>query len=477
MSKVGYYEHWVPSAKIKEGFPFSYELGFTDEEPRSYTTIEITDGDNLKEIIREDLIKTFPFFALLDETKYQESELKKYIKSYKVIAKQAEQVPKIGKDGKKLKGTRTVYTIVDEKYITASNFTSDYRYTMIQDTNHLKQVMDGVKVISFDTETTGLNPLEDYIVGISFSTKPKHGYYIPIKHSDNYSHLNLGNEGLVEFCNIMKTMDTVFVFNLRFDVRMMEFTKGLELDLSNVSFIDTQLNAYFADPGYPIRNLKQLEQHFLGYIRPDLATTLRSRGIKSFDTSLIDPKNLLFYAGQDAISTLELGINTMKYYEEFGISGQLDQMIPYRLMKMENNPIRIDLEYLEEQLSILEPKLAKLDDTIKAEIGDVNLNSPKQKIELFKSFGLDTGKKTKTGAMATGKEAVEEMIGRLEKENKKYPKWLGLLNERAKLDKLLGGFFRTLYEQAKENGGYVRINYRHGVTTTGRFSSGEERIF
>lgn len=114
---------------------------------------------------------------------------------------------------------------------------------------------------------------------------------------------------------------------------------------------------------------------------------------------------------QDGISTFELGVETFKYYKEFGVSGQIDMALLDRLKNMENYRMRIDIDFLREQLDIINKRLVELDVIIKSSLGDINLNSPKQKVALFESFGLDTGVKTKTGgAMSTGREAVENMI-------------------------------------------------------------------
>jgi DNA polymerase I-like protein with 3'-5' exonuclease and polymerase domains len=42
------------------------------------------------------------------------------------------------------------------------------------------------------------------------------------------------------------------------------------------------------------------------------------------------------------------------------------------------------------------------------------------------------------------------------------------------LDKLSNTFFGSLLEQLEDNDGRIRINYRLGVTATGRLSSGKE---
>jgi len=461
------YRHWVSTKPTNQRFPFAYDLFKIDEvlNNEDYIVVDYYNGDNLKNKMRLELIKQFPYFDYLDEDNYNKIKLKNYKKIFRVNVKQ----------GNKNEKGKIIYVTSESQYVEAKNFSSDYRYTLIKSLEHLKTILVGAKVLGFDTETTGLNPDKvDKIVGVSFAKEPFKSYYIPIAHSVIFDEMNLGMEAVKIFYEAMVKAERVFMFNSRFDMRMMEYSECL-FDMSKVKFMDTQINCYFADPGYPNHSLKHLESLFLGYYRPDLGDLLKHNNIDGFSVELLNPKNILFYAGQDAMSTLEMGYDTLKYYEEFGISGQIDQMILYKLMKMENVFLDIDIPYLEGELAVIMPRLKELDDKIRAEIGDVNLNSPKQKVKLFKSFGLDTHRKTKTGNMATGKEHIVALIERLEKAGKKYPKWLGLLNERAKLDKLQSSFFNSLLEQAKMYDGKVRINYRHGNTSTGRFSSGEEK--
>ena len=143
-------------------------------------------------------------------------------------------------------------------------------------------------------------------------------------------------------------------------------------------------------------------------------------------------------------------------------------------MKMENESIRIDMKYLEDQIAYIKPRLDEIEELIHSQIGDVNLNSSPQKVALFKSFGLDTRVKTKTGNMSTSKDAVTDLLNRMENRGEEIPEWLTYLNERSHLQQLYSTFFNSLYEQAKLNDGRVRINYRNTQASTGRLSSGKE---
>ena len=469
MKDTQYYHH-VPKAKIKEDFPFDYKLERVEEDHeewlllnRADVQIEIIGNKGLKEKIHEGLINVFPFFDYLDESspKFIGAGVSKDLKIYIEIIKY------------KMENNKRKY---DSRVILyACNFSSSYRFNLIRSIEQLNKVLGNGKIkrIAFDTETEGLNPEEDKLVGISFSIKEKEGYYIPINHIEDFSEFNLGIEAVKVFYDYLKKVEVVILFNARFDIRVMEFSDD-SIDFSNINIFDTQVSSYFSDTGFKRIDLKYLEEHFCGYKRHNLSKTLKSSGITSFNTALIDPRKLLFYACQDAISTFELYDETYKFYKEFKISGQVDMQLLFPLMRMENHPIRIDLEFLSREVPKLAERLREIDTYVTSQIGKVNLNSGKQKEALFKSFGLNTGKKTPKGQMATGKGDIKDMIEVMNAKGEEVPGWLLKLEERSSIEKLYSGFYKSLLEQATESGGRVRVNYRNVNTATGRLSSGAE---
>jgi DNA polymerase-1 len=468
--------------KEREDFPFSYKLKPVPEDnaeaiekvskKKEDLHIEILKGEDLVKEIKNGIIKIFEFYKYLDP--YSEDYINKegnkgptYLVKvdYYVIKKEM-------KPGRKTPIKHK--TLLKTWYIYVTDFKSDYKYVLIKSLDQLKESLKDMKEIAFDTETTGLNPEEDKLVSLSYSNGNKTGYYLPVAHSKKYAEFNLGYDAVDIFYEAMTKAKVVYMFNARFDMRVMEYCER-HYDMSKVKVMDVQINAWYADPDFRDTRLKYFEKHFLGYYRLDLSDTMKASKINNFNTSLIHPHKLLFYAAQDALSTFDLAKVTYKFYKEFGLSGQIDQALLYPLMKMENHAIRIDMDLLEKELNVINPRLKELDDLIKDSVGDINLNSPTQKIELFKSFGLDTGVKTKTGNMSTGTKEVEAMIDKLDAKGKEYPDFLKYLGERSKLNRLSTGFFGSLLEQAKMNDGRIRINYRNTVASTGRLSSGEEK--
>lgn len=486
------YRHFVPRAKENTEFPFSYSLNNIKlEDAETFDTwlennnhdIEISslitktpsnDLAELKREIKREIIKKFNFY------KYLDSSSEYYLTSYKGVnpnPKSPEFTILVDRyimaadEGKKTPKRRVKVRWV----LKATDFRSNYTFNLVSSIEQLKSILNGAKDIGFDTETTGLNPELDQIVGASFATDPFTGYYVPIKHDKKFEEFNLGKEALDIIYDSLVKADRVFMFNARFDMRVLEYTDK-KYDMLKVNVVDTQLTASYADPDSKLLDLKSLEKHFLGFYRIDLKDTLKLYNIESFDFSLLDPRDAVFYAGQDGISTYSLGMETYKFYKEFGMASEIDKLFLPRLMRMENFELNIDEEFLEDELNNhIIPRLKEIDEELHKHIGNVNLNSNKQKEALFTSFGLDTGVKTDSGAMSTKNDAVIEMIERYDEQGKKYPEWLKLLGERATLEKLNGSFFGKLLPQVREANGRIRINYRVGVTATGRLSSGEDR--
>src|SRR5205085_11339954 len=62
-----------------------------------------------------------------------------------------------------------------------------HEYELVESPAEIKMLLEELKKhteISFDTETTGIDANNADLVGLSFSIKPGHGWYVPIP-SDN----------------------------------------------------------------------------------------------------------------------------------------------------------------------------------------------------------------------------------------------------------------------------------------------------
>lgn len=486
MGKGNYgYRHWVPKAKAVRGFPFAYSLkGIPEDQTKEYLKnhgkdieIDFTGKEDLQELIRVELMKIFPYYkytdAYIEDTYLGDPSNADKSPSFNIKVNLKAKETYTNRNGKESEK----WVVKKVWAIKAHNFTTEYQFNLVRSIDQLEELLKpNHKDMAFDLEATGLDPSEDNIVGVCLGFEPKAGYYIPVGHDEEFSEYNLDPKEVLDLVyDKMVRTPIVYMFNARFDMRLMEYADD-RYDMTKVFVIDAQITTWYADPDYKVHNLKALEKFFLGYYRIDLEDTMGNYGVDGFNFAKLHPENAVFYGGMDGVSTLEIGRATLKYYKEFRLSGQIDQKLLYALLRFENEPIRVDMEYAKSQIDLIKPRLDTIDKLIHNQIGDINLNSPQQKVALLKSYGLDTGVKTKTGAMSTGKDAITALVERLRNRGDKVPEWLTYFNERAHLQQLYSTFFYPLYVQAKMHDGEVRINYRNTVASTGRLSSGKEEL-
>ena len=111
-------------------------------------------------------------------------------------------------------------------------------YIIIRDTETLHTYMEWCldnKVISIDTETTGLNPLVDKIVGLCIYTPEQKAAYVPINHMSYITGVKSDNqlsekEVANELSWLFEKKPDVIMFNANFDIRVIKN----QLKVSNV---------------------------------------------------------------------------------------------------------------------------------------------------------------------------------------------------------------------------------------------------
>lgn len=143
----------------------------------------------------------------------------------------------------------------------------DFNFVLIRSIEELKKLDVEHKFVAWDTETSGLNPDIDWLVGFSFSFDGKTGYYIPVKHDD----IALGKEALDIFFSILSKAGTQFLYNCRFDQR---FFEAAGYSLEGLRYYDVMNAIWLADTNVLMPNLKASERRFLGWIPKTFSETL-----------------------------------------------------------------------------------------------------------------------------------------------------------------------------------------------------------
>lgn len=143
----------------------------------------------------------------------------------------------------------------------------DFNFVLIRSIEELKKLDVEHKFVAWDTETSGLNPDIDWLVGFSFSFDGLTGYYVPVKHDD----IALGKEALDIFFSILSKAGTQFLYNCRFDQR---FFEAAGYSLEGLRYYDVMNAIWLADTNVLMPSLKVSERRFLGWIPKTFSETL-----------------------------------------------------------------------------------------------------------------------------------------------------------------------------------------------------------
>ena len=103
------------------------------------------------------------------------------------------------------------------------------KYIVIDDESTLHAYIDACiknKQISIDTETTGLDPLLDKLVGICIYTLGERGAYIPLNHVSYVTGARVTNQldldiVMSEFSRLLEQKPDIDMFNAKFDIRFL----------------------------------------------------------------------------------------------------------------------------------------------------------------------------------------------------------------------------------------------------------------
>ena len=375
--------------------------------------------------------------------------------------------------------------ITDENISTGTDQKSEIDYELIQDTESLeKWVKKAISspVLSVDTETDSLDPLTCKLVGISLSTLPDNGCYIPVGHITRKSqrHLDFKEDHKIEHeAPTQLSLSTVVSYlkpilenpailkvgqNIKFDMHVLS-RQQIKIDPID----DTMVLSYVLDGSSHGHGLDELAKMHLDYDTIKFSEICGSGKSKiSFDQVPLDSATR--YAAEDANITLRLheylkpNLITKKLstiYERF------DKPLINVLTQMESTGVKIDRTALRLMSDDLGIRAEKLKEIIYTQAGrDFNIASPKQLGQiLFDELNLGGGKKTsKSGSWSTSAAVLEELAA----EGHDLPK--EVLNWR-QLTKLKSTYTDALQKQIEPSTGRVHTNYSQTITATGRLSS------
>ena len=315
--------------------------------------------------------------------------------------------------------------------------------------------------LSFDIETTSVQPMSCDIVGFSFSNKKNTGVYIPIHWPeredslfDNYT------EKIIEL--MRPVMENALIpktgQNVKFDSLIL---LRHELKVEGIMF-DTMIAAHLLKPEIRSLKLETLSLDYLNYTMVPIEDLI-GKGRDQISMAEVNVEKISFYASEDADITLQLTHIFEKKLKEENLSKFFNEVeIPLLpvLIEMELNGMFIDSDLLKSMSDKIGEKLKGLIERIYKESGfEFNINSTQQLAKiLFEVKGLPEIKKR-----STAEDVLEKLKGQ-----HILPE---LVLEYRKLNKLKNTYIDALPELKIPSTGRIHSTFNQTITATGRLSS------
>lgn len=321
------------------------------------------------------------------------------------------------------------------------------------------------KFCSFDTETTGLNPINSELVGMSFSFQEGEAFYVSVstKFEEAKKQLEIF-KSFFENENIIKIGQ-----NIKYDIIVL---KKYDIHVKGKLF-DTMVAHYLINPELR-HNMDYMAETYLNYRTIHIEELIGSKGKNQLNMRNLQPNQISDYACEDADVTLKLKNILEKDLENEKLDRlfhQVEMPLVYVLADMENNGVRLDTSALNEYSKKLSVELQNIEKSIFDEAKfEFNINSAKQVGEvLFDRLKIvEKAKKTKSGQYTTSEETLESL-------RSAHPIVSKILEYRG-LKKLLSTYIDALPALVDKKDGKLHTSYNQTVTSTGRLSSSNPNL-
>ncbi len=333
----------------------------------------------------------------------------------------------------------------------------------------LKKINDAA-LVSIDTETTGLDPLQDKLVGISFSVEAHHAAYVPLAHRYSGAPAQLDLQWIIQRLKpwLEDAGKPKLGQNLKYDKHIFA-NHGIAL---NGIAHDTLLQSYVLE-SHRAHDMDNLAQRHLG-VKTITYDEVTGKGASRISFEQVAVDQATDYAAEDADITLQLH---QALYPQIAADPKLEMI--YRriemplldvLFGMERNGVLLDVKLLGEQNRELGNRMLELEaEVYRLAEQPFNLNSPKQIQEiLFERQKLPVVKKTPGGAPSTDEDVLQELA-------LNYPLPKLILDYRG-LAKLKSTYTDKLPRMVNPQTGRVHTNYAQAVAVTGRLASNDPNL-
>ena len=345
-------------------------------------------------------------------------------------------------------------------------------YTAVTTSDQLESLVAALRaqpIISVDTETTSL-ARDAALCGLSFSWKPGHGVYVPVRSPSPSDHLDIETVltalgPILSDSNLHKCGH-----NLKFDAQVL-LRNGVRL--RGVVF-DSMLASLLIDPEQPGHRLDTVALLHLNYKMIPLSDLI-GEGEDETSIDTVPLAQVTSYASEDTDVVLRLYHHLLPKLEEMGMTAlvrDIESPLAPIIAEIEFNGIVCDPEELKRQADVINVRI----DALRSEIweiagGEFHLESTHQLGDvLFNKLGFEPVKKTKSGRYGTDVTVLERLAAK-EDANDPPTAVPRLVIEYRQLTKLASTYLGQLRSAVNKDTGRIHATFHQLTTATGRLAS------
>ena len=362
------------------------------------------------------------------------------------------------------------------KKITTAKAAEARDYHIVRDRAGLEAMITelrGAGAFAFDTETTGLFPMEADLVGLSFSGSPMRAFYVPCNLEPPV--LPGGTPAILEALRPLLCAPGLVRIgqNCKYD-RIVLAAHGLRMPPPD---FDTMVASYCVWGALRRHNLDDLALLYFD-LRKIPTSDLIGKGAKQITMAQVALETVAEYACEDADVTFRLRDPLQKELETSGTAQlfhDLEMPLVPVLAAMEERGIRLDTALLERLAVELEADMRAEEAAVHRLCGEpINLNSPKalgemlfERLCIHEAAGVKRPRRTQTG-WATDFDTLSSLYGDVEVVQH-------LLAYR-EVSKLKSTYVEALPRFVNPRTGRVHCSFSQTTAATGRLASSDPNL-